>query len=76
LPHHTPPAAAADDDDDVVAVFEHLAAAGVAVYSYDVHGHGRSEPLAPGDRGLINDYNNLVRARARSWVTLRRFRTS
>jgi acylglycerol lipase len=41
-------------------VFKHMADAGVAVYTYDVHGHGRSEPNGPGDRGLITDYTHLV----------------
>jgi acylglycerol lipase len=38
-----------------------MADAGVAVYTYDVHGHGRSEPTGPNDRGLITDYTHLVR---------------
>ena len=42
-------------------MFEPLAVAGVAVYSLDVHGHGRSQPTEPGERGLIRDYNHLVR---------------
>lgn len=43
------------------AVFQHMADAGVAVYTFDVHGHGRSEPSVAGDRGLIKSYAHLVR---------------
>jgi hypothetical protein len=44
-----------------VAVFEQLANAGVAVYCFDVHGHGESEPKQPDHRGLIKSYTHLVR---------------
>lgn len=43
-----------------VAVFEQLANAGVAVYCFDVHGHGTSEPKEPSERGLIRKYKHLV----------------
>eukprot|EP00882_Tetradesmus_deserticola_P005694 GHRQ01005995.1.p1 GENE.GHRQ01005995.1~~GHRQ01005995.1.p1 ORF type:complete len:263 (+),score=86.57 GHRQ01005995.1:298-1086(+) len=41
-------------------VFKHLADAGVAVYTYDAHGHGRSEPKEPHNRGLITNHTHLV----------------
>uniref|UniRef100_A0A383WFB9 Serine aminopeptidase S33 domain-containing protein n=1 Tax=Tetradesmus obliquus TaxID=3088 RepID=A0A383WFB9_TETOB len=41
-------------------VFKHLADAGVAVYTYDVYGHGRSEPKEDNGRCLITDYNYLA----------------
>lgn len=46
------------------AVFEQLANAGVAVYCFDVHGHGASEPKEASERGLIRSYKHLVRWRA------------
>jgi hypothetical protein len=36
----------------------------VAVYCFDVHGHGESEPKEPQDRGLIRSYKHLVRTQA------------
>ncbi|GLC39425.1 hypothetical protein PLESTB_001347700 [Pleodorina starrii] len=33
---------------------------GIAVYAYDAHGHGKSEPLAPDSRALVNSYTHLV----------------
>eukprot|EP00878_Enallax_costatus_P028579 GHUV01030877.1.p1 GENE.GHUV01030877.1~~GHUV01030877.1.p1 ORF type:complete len:232 (+),score=35.41 GHUV01030877.1:594-1289(+) len=41
-------------------VFQHMADAGVAVYTFDVHGHGRSQPEESGDRGLIRSYTHLI----------------
>jgi hypothetical protein len=42
------------------AVFEHLSDIGVAVHTFDVHGHGKSEPKAADDRCLISNYKDLV----------------
>lgn len=41
-------------------VFEQLANAGVAVYCFDVHGHGQSEPLEPRVRGWVQKWTHLV----------------
>lgn len=54
----TPPPAAS------AVVFQQLADAGVAVYCFDVHGHGESEPKEPQYRGLIRSYKHLVRIQA------------
>eukprot|EP00775_Hariotina_reticulata_P010127 gene10127-10285_t len=43
-----------------IPVFEHLSDAGIAVYTFDVHGHGKSEPKAASDRCLITSYKDLV----------------
>uniref|UniRef100_A0A383VAU1 Serine aminopeptidase S33 domain-containing protein n=1 Tax=Tetradesmus obliquus TaxID=3088 RepID=A0A383VAU1_TETOB len=40
--------------------FQQLADAGIAVYFYDVHGFGRSEPAEPSQRALIWSYTYLV----------------
>lgn len=40
------------------AVFSQLCASGVAVYSYDAFGHGKSE----GERAIVRDFGALVRA--------------
>ena len=37
-----------------------LAEAGMAVYGYDHHGHGDSEPRDAGERALVHDFNHLV----------------
>jgi hypothetical protein len=42
------------------AVFEQLAAAGVGVYAYDMHGHGLSEPQELAGRALLLDWHHLV----------------
>ena len=44
------------------AVHRELAEAGIAVYGYDHHGHGLSEPKDPRDRALVGDFNYLVRS--------------
>ena len=44
----------------VYVVHRELAEAGIAVYGYDHHGHGLSEPKDPRDRALVHDFNNLV----------------
>ncbi len=44
------------------AVFQHMAEQGVAVYTFDVHGHGRSQPDAPSQRCLVLSFNDMVRA--------------
>jgi len=44
-------------------VFRRWAAAGIAVHTYDCHGHGRSEPHEEWDRFLIWDFNHLVSSR-------------
>lgn len=41
-------------------VHRELAEAGIAVYGYDHHGHGLSEPKDPRDRALVHNFNNLV----------------
>ncbi|WIA16147.1 hypothetical protein OEZ85_012863 [Tetradesmus obliquus] len=41
-------------------VFEQLAAAGVAVYAYDMHGHGQSEPKEGPGRALLLDWRHMV----------------
>ena len=43
-------------------VFEHIAGLGVAVYTFDAHGHGRSQPEAPSDRCLVTRFDDLVRS--------------
>ena len=37
-----------------------LAEAGLAVYGYDHHGHGESEPKEARERALVHDFNHLV----------------
>ncbi|GIL87499.1 hypothetical protein Vretimale_1615 [Volvox reticuliferus] len=37
-----------------------LADQGIAVYTYDAHGHGKSEPLAVDSRALLDSYVHLV----------------
>ncbi len=37
-----------------------MAEAGIAVYTYDAHGHGKSEPLDAGNRCLILKFDDLV----------------
>ncbi|CAL5220245.1 g2225 [Coccomyxa viridis] len=41
-------------------VHTRLAEAGIAVYGYDHHGHGESDPKAAGERALVHDFNHLV----------------
>ncbi|CAL8470596.1 g10138 [Coccomyxa elongata] len=41
-------------------VHRELAEAGIAVYGYDHHGHGLSEPKDTRDRALVHDFNDLV----------------
>jgi len=41
-------------------VHKELAQAGIAVYGYDHHGHGLSEPTEPRDRALVQDFDYLV----------------
>ncbi|CAL5222462.1 g4830 [Coccomyxa viridis] len=41
-------------------VFGEIAKAGIAVHSYDCHGHGRSEPLEERDRALIWHFHHVV----------------
>lgn len=43
------------------AVFKAWAETGVAVFSYDAHGMGASEPKAPGERYLVQSMKHLVR---------------
>ncbi|GFR39898.1 hypothetical protein Agub_g403 [Astrephomene gubernaculifera] len=42
------------------AVCRYLADNGIAVYTYDAHGHGRSEPLDVNSRAYIQSYTHLV----------------
>ena len=44
----------------VYAVFSQLAAAGIAVHSYDAHGHGQSEPSRLEDRAFVQNITDLV----------------
>lgn len=37
----------------------------MAVYGYDHHGHGESEPKEAGERALVHDFNHLVSPLAR-----------
>ena len=41
-------------------MFCQLAISGIAVQSFDAHGHGRSEPSAAKDRGFVRSYTDLV----------------
>ena len=41
-------------------VFELLARAGIACYTYDAHGHGLSEPSDDYNRVLVWDFADLV----------------
>ena len=43
------------------AVFGEIAKAGIAVHSYDCHGHGQSEPTEERDRALIWHFHHVVR---------------
>ena len=43
------------------AVFSRIADAGIAVFTYDAHGHGKSEPLKDSERCLVNRFDDLVR---------------
>lgn len=40
--------------------FSHLAQAGIAVSSYDAHGHGNSEPFSKSSRAYVANFNDLV----------------
>ena len=42
------------------AVFKWLAQRGFAVCSYDIHGHGRSEPLDDNSRTTFHDFNHVM----------------
>lgn len=42
------------------AVFRRWAKAGIAVHTFDCHGHGKSEPHEEWDRFLVWDFNHLV----------------
>lgn len=46
------------------AVFTLMAEQGVAVYAYDMHGHGRSQPSEPDMRCYVESFNHLVGATA------------
>ena len=45
------------------AAFSQFAAAGIAVHSYDAHGHGRSESQRAKDRAYVHSYTHFVRLR-------------
>ena len=47
-----------------IAVFQHLAESGIEVYSFDVHGHGKSEPTDKNQRALVWRFHDLVRSAA------------
>lgn len=42
------------------SVFVELAKAGVVVYTFDAHGHGRSDPSEPRNRALVQEFRHLV----------------
>ena len=42
------------------AVHMRLAEAGIAVYGYDHHGHGESDPKDIHERALVHDWHHLV----------------
>lgn len=44
----------------LLADFSVLAAGGIAVHSFDAHGHGKSEPAAKRDRVYVNKFSDLV----------------
>lgn len=46
--------------DGLPQVFRRWAADGIAVHTYDCHGHGHSDPQEEWDRFLIWDFNFLV----------------
>jgi pimeloyl-ACP methyl ester carboxylesterase len=46
------------------AVFRHIADCGVAVHTYDIHGHGRSEPQEPRSRCYVRRWQDLASPRA------------
>ncbi|KAI8469469.1 MAG: Alpha/Beta hydrolase protein [Monoraphidium minutum] len=41
-------------------VLQLIAEQGVAVYTFDVHGHGRSHPQEPAERGMIHRFDDMV----------------
>ena len=41
-------------------LFEHMAENGIETYTYDCHGHGKSEPHVIHERALVWDFNHLV----------------
>jgi alpha-beta hydrolase superfamily lysophospholipase len=41
-------------------VFSRIADAGIAVFTYDAHGHGKSEPLEDAKRCMIYRFDDLV----------------
>eukprot|EP00798_Chlamydomonas_sp_ICE-L_P010662 gene10662-12344_t len=41
-------------------LFLRMADAGIYVYSFDAHGHGKSDPVAKAERALVMDYHHLV----------------
>lgn len=44
------------------AVFARFAEQGIAVYSYDAHGHGKSQPLGQTERALVLSFQYLASA--------------
>lgn len=42
-------------------LFERMSSAGVAIHSFDAHGHGQSEPTAKSERALVWKFKHLVR---------------
>lgn len=41
-------------------VFTHIASLGVAVYTFDAHGHGKSQPQEPSERCLVTRFDDMV----------------
>lgn len=43
-------------------MFPEFVKAGIAVFSFDAHGHGDSEPTSEGKKGFVNRFQDLVGA--------------
>jgi len=42
-------------------LFERISRAGIAIHSFDAHGHGLSEPKSKAERALVWQFKHLVR---------------
>jgi len=51
----------------LTAVFELMADQGVAVYTFDAHGHGRSQPAEAVKRCLVARFDDLVSGSGGLW---------
>ena len=52
--------AIAGDFSVLITVHTRFAEAGIAVYGYDHHGHGESEPKEARERALVHNFDHLV----------------